>query len=75
MNKLLEEQVDLMHYFQWLGDPLVHPKIDSILNIPNIEAPSNYLRVDTNGIALDTELIDTFSKVLLMEHLFLLYFR
>ena len=37
VNNLLEEQVEFDHIiFQWLGDPLVHPKIDSILNMAQI---------------------------------------
>ena len=64
VNNFLKEHVEFDHIiFQWLGDPLVHPKIDAILTIAQIlKHQVNYLRIDTNGIALDAKRIDTILK-------------
>ena len=41
--------------FQWLGDPLLHPEIDRLIEITaeEIGGQVGYLRIDSNMIALD----------------------
>lgn len=43
--------------FQWLGDPLLHPQIDQLIEITARELGTQvgYLRLDSNMIALDSK--------------------
>jgi sulfatase maturation enzyme AslB (radical SAM superfamily) len=46
--------------FQWLGDPLLHPQIEDLIaqTAVHLAGKVGYLRIDTNGILLDSRRID-----------------
>ena len=59
VDGFLMENIEFDHIiFQWLGDPLLHPKIDVLLQkAQRMKQNIKYLRMDTNGIALDDQRI------------------
>jgi radical SAM protein with 4Fe4S-binding SPASM domain len=64
IDDFLQNHIEFDHIiFQWLGDPLVHPKIDVLLKkAQKLKSNVNYLRIDTNGIALDEHRIANILK-------------
>ena len=56
VDDFVEDNVRFDHIiFQWLGDPLIHPRLDDLIfyAAEKLGDLVEYLRVDTNGILLD----------------------
>ena len=56
VDDFVEQRIEFDHIiFQWLGDPLLHPKMDELLCVAqqNLFQQVQYLRVDSNMILLD----------------------
>ncbi len=56
VQNFVDDKVEFDHMiFQWLGDPLLHPQIDELLQIAqaNLSQQVQYFRLDSNMILLD----------------------
>ena len=70
VESFVREDISFDHIiFQWLGDPLLHPQIDILIEEPaqKLQNRIGYLRLDSNGILLTERLAQQFCRIA-VEH-------
>ena len=66
VDSFVRDNISFDHIiFQWLGDPLLHPQIDTLIEEPaqKLHGRVGYLRIDSNGILLTERLARQFCRI------------
>lgn len=66
VDSFVREDISFDHIiFQWLGDPLLHPQIDVLIEetAQKMQHRVGYLRLDSNGILLTERLAQQFCRI------------